>query len=384
MILTLFLVLSLALAPVIVSSRYFSFLDNTQGSRNTSLDGLRYLMASLVVFHHSGFFASFFTVGKWTLPSEGLMYIGKIGVYVFFTISAFLFWGKTGASKKKVDWVSLYINRFFRIAPLQFFCSAVSIALILYFSKSPWVIHLKDIAPWFDAGLLNIRPDINNYQKSRVIMAGVTWTLQYEWFFYFSLPILFVIKKKAFPVAIVCLIVFLYAPVDSKTQYVFSLLSCFACGIICQEMYSRFRVTKKTAEFILLSSVILLVLVQPSIHNGKASLLCGLIVYAIVNGASFFNLLSSRGMVRLGEISYSIYLMQGIVFYTVFKLLDQSGIEINIFSVKYYLYTFVSFLLLIMGSVITFQFIEKPTIKLGHKLTAQMKFFSDKKDSRLL
>lgn len=89
-------------------------------------------------------------------------------------------------------------------------------------------------------------------------------------------------------------------------------------------------------------------------------------------------------MVRLGEISYSIYLMQGIVFYTVFKLLDQSGIEINIFSVKYYLYTFVSFLLLIMGSVITFQFIEKPTIKLGHKLTAQMKFFSDKKDSRLL
>ncbi|WP_158699257.1 acyltransferase family protein, partial [Cronobacter dublinensis] len=126
-------------------------------------------MASLVVFHHSGFFASFFTVGKWTLPSEGLMYIGKIGVYVFFTISAFLFWGKTGASKKKVDWVSLYINRFFRIAPLQFFCSAVSIALILYFSKSPWVILEQSFAPWFDAGLLNIRPDINNYQKSRVI-----------------------------------------------------------------------------------------------------------------------------------------------------------------------------------------------------------------------
>ncbi|ELY3544417.1 acyltransferase [Cronobacter turicensis] len=339
-------------------------------------------MASLVVFHHSGFFASFFTIGKWSLPSDGLMYIGKVGVYVFFAISAFLFWGKTGASNKKVYWLALYANRFFRIAPLQFFCSALSIILILYFSGFPshHNVHIKDILPWFDAGLFNSRPDINDYHKSRVIMAGVTWTLQYEWFFYFSLPLIFLIRKLALPASIFALIIFLFFPVDSKVQYIFSLLSCFACGIICQEAYKRIRVKKLTAEVILIMSIASLAIFQPSVHNGKASVLCGLIVYAVVNGASLFGLLSNKGSARLGEVSYSIYLMQGIIFYTFFKTINASGVDIGIFSVNYYLFTFLAFLLLVGISTLTFLFVEKPAIELGRWLNTLMK---SHKDNRL-
>nr|WP_160250651.1 acyltransferase [Mixta theicola] len=375
MILTTFLIISLAIAPVIVSSNRFAFLDNTKISRNPSLDGLRYLMASLVVFHHSGFFASYFTTGKWSLNSALLMYIGKFGVYIFFTISAFLFWGKTGCSDKKINWISLYINRFFRIAPLQFFCSAVSIIIILYFSGFPWRnnIHILDIIPWFDAGMFNVRPDINEYYKSRVVMAGVTWTLQYEWLFYFSLPFLFLLKKAALPVATLSFIVFLFAPVDSKTQYVFSLLSCFACGVICQEMHKRIRVTKGIAELVLILSIASLIFFQPSIRNGQASVFCGVILYAVVNGASLFGLLSNKGTTRLGEVSYSIYLMQGIIFYTLFKIVSINGVKIEIFSISYYACSFIAFLLLTSISVLTFRFIEKPAMELGYKLTSAKK-----------
>lgn len=383
--LIIFLILSLAIAPVIASSSRFSFLDNANGSRNSSLDGLRYLMASLVVFHHSGFFASYFTDGKWSLHSELLMYIGKIGVYVFFAISAFLFWGKTGSSDKKINWISLYINRFFRIAPLQFFCSAVSIVIILYFSGFPWrnSIHFFDVIQWFDAGMFNVRPDINGYHKSRVVMAGVTWTLQYEWFFYFSLPFLFLIRKIALPVTIISLIVFLFAPVDRKTQYAFSLLACFACGIVCQEMHKRVKVSIWVAEVILIFSVACLAIFKPSVHDGKASVFCGLIVYAVINRASFFGLLTSKGATRLGEVSYSIYLMQGIVFYTVFNLLSSSGVSVDIFSSNYYIFTFLAFLLLVGLSTLTFRFVEKPAIAIGYKIANLIKCNSNNKEDRL-
>ncbi|EOV9015874.1 acyltransferase family protein [Cronobacter muytjensii] len=384
--LTIFIILILVIAPALISSNRFAFLDNEKVSRNASLDGLRYVMASLVVFHHSGFFASYFTTGSWSVHSELLMYIGKVGVYVFFAISAFLFWGKTESFNRKSSWISLYINRFFRIAPLQFFCSAVSIAIILYFSGFPWKnsIHFFDVIPWFDAGMLNVRPDINGYHKSRVVMAGVTWTLQYEWFFYFSLPLLFLLRKVALSVATISLLAFLFAPVDSKTQYTFSLLSCFACGIICYEMHKRFKVSKGMAEFILLFSLACLATFQPSVHNGKASFFCGMVVYAVINGASFFGLLTSKGTTRLGEVSYSIYLMQGIVFYTLFKLVSSSGINVNLYSNGYYALTFLSFLILVAISTLTFRFVEKPAVAMGYKATKLFKCDSSRKADRLI
>ncbi len=78
-------------------------------------------------------------------------------------------------------------------------------------------------------------------------------------------------------------------------------------------------------------------------------------------GNDLFGLLSRRGLKTLGEISYSIYLLHGIVLYVVFTLCN--GFAVTGGSVTSYLAFLPFILLLVCGiSTITFLVIEKPFI----------------------
>jgi len=84
----------------------------------------------------------------------------------------------------------------------------------------------------------------------------------------------------------------------------------------------------------------------------------------IVLGNSMFGLFRSRASVLLGEISYSIYLLHGIILYALFS----SGgiIDLKEISLLQYLYILpVVTLLVILFSASTYLEIEKPGIAMG-------------------
>lgn len=87
--------------------------------------------------------------------------------------------------------------------------------------------NLKQIYKWLEGWILFNGKFLGDF-PSTLIIAGVNWTLIYEWGFYFSLPILHaifhkkIIDKRYFAIAfVIFLIIFL------ETKEVF--ICCFCC-----------------------------------------------------------------------------------------------------------------------------------------------------------
>jgi len=87
----------------------------------------------------------------------------------------------------------------------------------------------------------------------------------------------------------------------------------------------------------------------------------------IVLGSSVFGLFRSKASVLLGEISYSIYLLHGIILYALFSSGDI--IDLTEISLLQYLYILpVVALLVILFSASTYLEIEKPGVAMGKRV----------------
>lgn len=353
----------LAIVGYAFSLNCFSFLDAGSGhGRNNNLDGLRYVLASMVVFHHMDYFNNYFSHKGWYATTGYINYLGRIGVAAFFMITAFLFWGKI-SKQQSVDWLSLYKDRFFRIVPLATLVSLLAIILILYKTGFPEVnkVVLKDVMSWFDAGLFDRKPDINGMTGSRIVIAGVTWTLRWEWFFYFSLPALWFFRKHGLEMSIV---MFFFSCFILKDYLQYNYLwSYFFGGIIAKEIQGKMSVTNIQSNilFVLLSFIFYLSEPLPNTETFAFYMLGFFII--LVNGFDLFGILNTKGFVRLGHISYSIYLNQGIVMYIAFSITGGFRDELS-FGIQMSL----SFIALCLFSTVTYVLAEKPFIRMGKKL----------------
>jgi len=86
------------------------------------------------------------------------------------------------------------------------------------------------------------------------------------------------------------------------------------------------------------------------------------------SGNSIFGILSLRASVLLGEISYSIYLLHGVVLYFIFTYWSPTEIS-NLTLSEYALFLPIVSLVVVAVSTITFLIIERPAIKAGKNFT---------------
>jgi len=359
---------SIVLCGFVFSSKIFSFMDDDRFDigRYSNMDGLRYVLASLVVFHHADYYLNYIIDGKWTTNSTFILYIGKLGVSLFFSITAFLFWGKI-KKDNSVDWLNLYKDRLFRIAPLAIIASLLAIIVILFISGFPSnnSLTFSSVVKWLDAGIFNEKPDINGLKRSTIAIAGVTWTLRWEWGFYFCLPILFLFRRKSMEFAIAFMFICLYfMPTFTNASY--WIFSGFACGILAKELSDRLSITISTANYLLIGALLAICLLKPGINSVKLPPLTLLIMLSIAKGADLFGLLKMKGFVRLGECSYSIYLLQGIILFPSFIALNNYLHKGN--DIQTMMIISIMFFCLTAFSIFTFLLIEKPFIKIGKKI----------------
>lgn len=351
----------------------------SSGSRNKGIDGLRGYLAFLVFTHHSYVWYHFIHFDEWILPSNYIFAnAGQIPVIIFFMITAYLFIGKISALKY-IDWKVIYESRLFRIYPLYIFSLIIAFAIVGmetgFELRVPATDLLLSALSWMTFSAFYKGP-VNTFANTGYIYSGVYWTLVYEWVFYLSLPLVAFLMKKS--VGIIYLVIALFScaifiSIELNPIYIFAFafggLAVYAKDIIT---ISRFAETKVASLMCLLCLSFVFVVFYQSVGVIQISII-GISFILIVSGTNIFGLLNLRVSRIFGEISYSVYLMHGLVIYIIIEMAMGSEIVKSLSSKEYSVLIIGMSPIVVIASFLTYKFIEKPFIDIGHKRQKEKK-----------
>jgi peptidoglycan/LPS O-acetylase OafA/YrhL len=330
------------------------------GGRHESIDGIRGFLALGVFFHHALVNFSYQTTNVWEAPDEPFYVMtGQLGVGFFFMITAFLFWGRVLMSSSRIDWIDLYRSRVRRIVPM--YVLSVALLVIIAFANTGigeglrFGAVLKAVLKWFCFSFVG-SPDINGFKDTFTINAGVFWTLAYEWKFYFVLPFMMALLLTAGR-WLVYVLIFLYATLaDEKFLYY------FLCGMLVADIYFCRKIKLNISPwrcdlwFILILCGVMVAF--STAYGLLQSLLSGTAFFMMLNGQGVFGLLHTKAAKLLGQVSYSIYLLHGVVITVALAVFRWAGIKWV--DSNYWEAVLVMGLILITTSVLTFRFVEFP------------------------
>ncbi|MFB6454215.1 acyltransferase family protein [Chitinophaga sp. Hz27] len=336
-----------------------------------SIDGLRGLLAFFVFFHHSVIWYYFLHSGQWGFPPSHLYsHLGPTSVSMFFMITAFLFFTRLRSFKRNgADWLKLYTGRFFRILPLYF------VVVIIVFFIAGIITHFQLNEPVPAIGLelgkwlLFMEPDINGIGGTRLIVAGVVWSLAYEWLFYFSLPLLGMLFFQIWPsfrtfiCALLCWMLFIFILLYFYQYNMFLRLSFFAGGIMAgllSENTMVQRIAKSWyASMVIIALLMVVVIGYRDIDSIIPYCCMALSFILIANGNSIFGLLNLPATAIIGQLSYSIYLLHGILLFSTFHFLLGHGFVAGLSPVAYWCLIGGLSVVLMIVSFCSYQLIEK-------------------------
>jgi peptidoglycan/LPS O-acetylase OafA/YrhL len=339
--------------------------------RHAAIDGLRGYLAFFVFLHHGCVWYFFLRSDNWSVPPSNLYtHFGQSSVALFFMITAFLFFSKLiEARTRPLDWAYLYASRICRLFPLYFFAMCLLFACVAWLSggvlrDSPSQL-LRGMMQWLTF-TIGGAGDLNGVLHTTSIMAGVTWSLPYEWYFYFSLPLLalFVAVLPPLPwlvLAAICIGHFIDGQPD--LMLVSSFLGGICAAVLCRLPAFVSFAHRPLASLFVLACLACTVLLFPSAYAPGPLILLGLAFSLIASGSSLFGILTHAASRTLGEFAYGIYLLHGILLFTFFHFV--LGLtQARALSVSAY-WTLVVALtpVLILCGFLAFICIEKPMMK---------------------
>lgn len=344
----------------VFNTNYFKFLDVQSKNLNYEVNGLRFFLAIGVAFHHFIYSYMYHSGHGWVLRGFDInFFLGRFGVAIFFIISGYLFYNKVSS---KTNWKVFFIKRYLRIAPMAILSSAICIAIAIYLDDGTFDLskQIWNIVYWFDAGIYNLRMNVSSVPNASLINAGVTWTLFWEWAFYFSLPFLslFMKKNNRLPVIITIIAVsYYFIPLVNYKAACY--IALFAAGFLAKEIEFK-------SDNYFLINIAPLILIAIMVYAGSSSLilpmipLCFLFFLLCNNNNSLFGIFRNKGVTRLGEISYSIYILHGIAWY----VLNISMESTNIIDPWYLFMSGLTLILIVIMCAFTYITIERPCMTL--------------------
>ena len=349
--------------------------------RNVNLDGLRGLAALGVFFHHFALTYRYHQTGRWELTPSHLYNIsGQGAVIIFFMITGYLFWGKISRAEGRPDWRSLYLSRLFRLAPLYWLVVVYVVAVALL-STAGAPINWGGLGNQVLSWVLFQQQDIHGFHNTWMSIAGVNWTLIYEWTFYFLLPVLaalYLVARRSPWVTVLLLAVGLIVTIQGFNLFTLTSSGSFLYFILGGLTYSwgqnpRLKGLIKAASHPAAAAVpvvalTILLVFYPEAYGLPQALLMFLVFAPIAWGCSLGGLLKIRPIRLLGEISYSVYLLQGVVLYVAFTILWPTFFARPRSVGVVFTALFVSGVVLILLSTLTFRLVEAPFIRWGKRV----------------
>jgi peptidoglycan/LPS O-acetylase OafA/YrhL len=333
------------------------------------IDGLRGYLALAVVIHHMFIWLYFIKVHVWKAPPGNFIAnLGPTAVAVFFMITAVLFYPKMLRRLSDREWIAFFISRLFRLTPLLWIASIAVAAVVLLQDRVPLLFTRESgFRPMLQWLSFYGTPDLFGYPHTDRIVANVTWSLSYEWGFYLCIP------------AVAYLRAFLAGRMRPAT-FLFGLFAYFEWVIYRHYVGPRYYILfvagllvaeaiRNPRMVILLRSpwaaaVGLIALFSelffcPTAFGAFPPILLAIFFAPVAAGNSYFKILSQPGSIVLGEVSYGIYLLHGIVLYLTFNFvtLPSQFLLMPLLAVA-----------VISGAGLAHALIEAPAIGLGHRL----------------
>ena len=305
------------------------------GKRELALDGLRGMAALMVAAHHAALSRSWLVTGRWgEAQSPVLQLFAPAGVILFFMLTGCLFWGKARAGNGKMNAWKLWRGRLYRIAPLYLFSLLIVLLVAAIQTGGHW-LALENWQPllrllalgalsWHNIGPVN--PGDYN--------AGVVWTLWYEWMFYLALPFIawLALGRRIFGAALmVYALTVLSLWFNLNLQPGLFFILGMLCPVLLEDQKLRSQLNRPIAAGFALVRDAVAVLVGPRLFVRESAFHLpgrGVVPLFLVAAAgnNFFGFLTHPAIRCLGAISFSLYLLHGIMFRLVFRLLKSAGL----------------------------------------------------------
>lgn len=273
------------------------------------IDGMRTIAALLVVCSHAAPTARVLCGGPASAPFIEAM--GAVGVHVFFGITAFLFTRK--ALQGPVDPAALISSRVRRIVPLYVLCAALAIAFALYLSttlNAPPALQYKDILKAFAFGFVGGAPSVTGVSIAGLL--GQAWTLQWEWSFYILVPFVAAISARR-PWAVAALLFAgacaFYQLKEGEQVWVFFLPGVLAAMV--EQRVSLSAPARGLAFILGVAGYGLSLAIEAKLY-GPARLILSTIAFPCLL-FGYQGVLALRPLRLLGEVSYSLYMLQLLV-----------------------------------------------------------------------
>jgi peptidoglycan/LPS O-acetylase OafA/YrhL len=354
---------------------------NNSRDRLLFLDALRGLAALWVVMYHMVLIpAQDLALPRW---AEKIAKNGGMGVSLFFVVSSFsLFYTMPLRQREPRPWLSFFIHRFFRIAPLFY----VMMAAYLIRDKIMYDhFHgLKDI-------LTSATFTFNFLPQGQQGWVWASWTIGIEMVFYALFPVFYSLARNRYQAITLTLGLLVlwtaiqglaaYVPSQQKSRELFMqwsflrYLPIFGCGAIAFHMLtSHSRIIERSRDagllLLMLSLTLWVALVNgwlPTTLLGNQYYWQGPIFLCLLLGAAWapIRLIVNRFSTYLGRISYSLYLNHPtlvLLLSPVYAWIYRHELGLSI--------SFLACAIITLGVVIavseaTYRLIEYPGIKLG-------------------
>lgn len=362
--------------------------------RREALDVLRGLAALLIFYFHFTALYPAGQVAEFAAWNHVVLNYFAMGVPLFYALSgASLYIGYFGRNSGPHFVADFYIRRLFRIAPL-FYAAALAWFLIFYsrgatpsFNKTASTLSF----------LFNLMP---GYHES-LVAAG--WSVGVEILFYAVFPIVIAIavsvRSSLVFLLIMCAVAivshkYLLAAFPGSTYSGLSVLvhgQFFVCGILTyflagRWLYMRPHFGKAAKLMPLVTTISVFITSSMIVSNQFAASAIGRdpstarIVWVLPIMLLIFTACIIRPSQRwltpfakLGEWSFSLYLLHPLVLYFVFEPLRKIQIEGSPTPQNFLQHLITCLVILIVVSAVTYRWIEKPSIDLGRRLALRAK-----------
>lgn len=366
--------------------RKIQVVHQHQDNRLYMIDGLRGYLAYLIVFLHATVWYNLVYTKEFKgAAGSNIDLLGTSGLCIFFMISAFLFWTRWLNHQGKIKVIPFYTKRFFRIAPIYYLC--ILCLFIAVMSKTSWHLDvpvlsfIKQIFAWLTFGLFSF-PPINGYGLTSLLVMGVVWTIPYEWMLYLTLPVIGVFSKNiwlslGFSIALcfVTIMAQFYWKIHFLATNDMMPFASYAIGILIatlKQMKWQPPFNDICGSLIMVACICLLLIFCREYPEPLMLVFAGIFFYCVVSGGSLFGLFRLAASQRMGRVSYSIYLCQGLVFYLFSDTVKLTKHFMMNSIYHYWSVVLGECLILLLLACCLYVFVEKPCMDLGRKVAGRL------------